>query len=345
LQVSPVDGVWVKPLIVLQALGVFAVPAFLFISGAFISYSSSQLSRTFLKSSLARILWPYVIWSGIFFALLFVAQGERFTAIQYVRHLVVGYPYHFVPLLAFWYVLSPVFVRYARQHPVALLLIVGAYQALLIAFRDPELFGLSQSLPSWTRAIAPPVLANTLADWALYFPLGLVLSLHDGRVRSHLMAWRWPIAGATLAVFGLGLLNAFDIVDAPLARFAAPLPMMLLLPVVRRTSIPLLRQFELVGRESYGIYLSHFVVINLLVVLVSVGGSGLPRMPIVLFPAFFAIALAVPVCLTAAMASVPATRSAYRYVFGTTPSSSSTSAPRPQPNVLPRATHRVERST
>src|SRR4030095_12470672 len=77
VMVYPVGGGWVYALSLLESLGVFAVPAFLFISGGFVSYSAAQLSLAFIKGSVSRILWPYIIWSIAFFALEFLVTGVR----------------------------------------------------------------------------------------------------------------------------------------------------------------------------------------------------------------------------------------------------------------------------
>src|SRR5688500_13977086 len=97
LEVNPVDGAARHALVFLQALGAFAVPAFLFISGAFLSYSAGQLSWAFVRSNVGRILWPYLVWSALFYVVVLLTNGERQSAPGYVKSLVVGYPYHFVP--------------------------------------------------------------------------------------------------------------------------------------------------------------------------------------------------------------------------------------------------------
>lgn len=78
LRVSPAQGQWLDLLVILQALGTFAVPTFLFVSGAFLSYAAGQLSFTFIRSSLGRILWPSVIWSLVFHGLVFVTSDVRY---------------------------------------------------------------------------------------------------------------------------------------------------------------------------------------------------------------------------------------------------------------------------
>ncbi len=319
IQVSPVEGSWLKFLILLQALGAFAVPAFLFISGAFLSYAAREMSFTFVRTSLERILWPYVIWSTVIYGLVLLMDDVRPQLFLYVKNLLVGYPYHFVPLLIFWYVTAPLVVRIGKRHGVLLLVAIGLYQTFLLALRSPETFGAPGPLPYWMRVFQPSVLSTSMAEWAVYFPLGLVLSQHAAALRPRLRRARWLAVAATAVLFVLGVLNAFEVVDAPWARFAAPVPLMFVLPVVDRNSIPLLRGFEVIGRRSYGVYLAHFAVINVVALLVSRLNLGLDSWPLMVFPMFFVSALGGALLLMDAMTRVGPGRSVYRYVFGIVP--------------------------
>jgi fucose 4-O-acetylase-like acetyltransferase len=312
LDVSPVTGVWRQVLSVLQALGVFAVPAFLFVSGAFLAYSARELSVTFLRNSLARLLVPYVVWSSIFYILLYAMTGERYSIAGYAKNLLVGYPYHFVPLLAFWYLTSPIVIRLGRRYGLALLLGIVLWQTWLLAVRFPEWLG---PMPRWS---APPVLFIPMSDWAIYFPLGLVLTL-QGTAKARLVRWRAVAGVATAGLLVLGLANAFGLVWAPWARFAAPVPLMFLLPTVERGWIPFFASFERLGRRSYGVYLAHFVIINALAFAIGNWLPWLGRLPILAYPVLLIATLGLSMLLMDVAARSTAGRRAYRYLFGIVP--------------------------
>ena len=319
LQVSPVEGAWLKLLSLLQALGSFAVPAFLFVSGAFLSYAARELSFGFVRASLGRILWPYVIWSTLFYGLVSLTNEVRPSIAVYIKNLLVGYPYHFVPILIFWYVTAPIVVRVGKRHGALLLVAIGLYQTFLLALRWSDMVGAPGPLPDWMHALQPAVLSTSMCEWAIYFPLGLVLSQHAAALTPWLLGVRWLAVGATVGLFVLGILNAFEVMWAPWARFAAPVPLMFLLPVVERGWIPFVRGFEVVGRRSYGIYLAHLVVINLVVLLASWPRLNLDSRPLVVFPTFLVAALGASLLLMNVMTRTLPARSVYRLVFGIMP--------------------------
>lgn len=318
LIVAPIGGGWLIALNLVESLGTFAVPAFLFISGAFVAYSAAQLSPAFVKSSLSRILWPYLIWSVAFFILELLA-GVRQSPAGYVKNLLVGYPYHFVPLLVFWYLASPVLVKWGKHRGLMLVLAVGLFQALLIFERYPHALGSDRVLPEWAHIVRVPVLFTSLSDWAIFFPLGLVFSMHDSALKPVMRRFMWPLLALTAALFVLGVLHATRAVQAPWARAVAPVPLVVLLPLISRSSIPLLGFVEILGRRSYGIYLAHFVVINAAVLAASRMSPALASLTPAVAAVFLVGALLTPLLLMDAMTLVAPARRLYRYVFGIVP--------------------------
>lgn len=304
-------------LTVLQALGVFAVPIFLFISGAFVAYAAkgaSRLSVKFVWSSIRHILWPYLVWSIVFYALIYFHGGQTFSVTGYMRNLATGYPFHFVPLLILFYIASPVLIPVAKRHPWLLLGAIGGYQLLLIAIRHPDVF--SVSLPDPARLLNPPVVGGTFSDWGIFFPLGTVISLHASALRPRLKQLRGLFAVATLALFILGMLHATETFNAPWARYFAPLPLIFVIPAVQRGAIPAVRQLEKIGKRSYGLYLTHLIVIDLVLWAIELFGRPLFAYQALIYPILFVIGLTVPIIVMSDVAQRKPTRKVYRYVFG-----------------------------
>lgn len=313
---STVDG-WIQDILtVLQALGGFAVPIFLFISGAFLTYAArgnQNLSFRFVLAGLRHIIWPYIVWSLVFYILVFFRSDESYSAFGYIKNLLVGYPYHFVPLLVFWYILSPLLIRVGTRHGLLLLLVIGFYQLILILIIEQDALGLA--MPEWTEILVPPVLFNTMALWGIYLPLGVVLSLNEKKSKQWLLRLKWLFVLITVLLFALGILNAISSLDIPLARYFVPLPFMFVMPLVHRNRIPLVRQFERIGRRAYGIYLIHLIVLDLVLVMIQMLIPQLLGYTLLLIVILLSIALAAPLWLMEAAARGP-TRKIYRYVFG-----------------------------
>jgi Acyltransferase family len=302
---------------VLQSFGWFAVPIFLFISGSFVSYAAQgnppKLSNKFMFSTLRHIIVPYVIWSIIFYVLVYFINHEVYSPIGYIKNLLVGYPYHFVPLLVFYYLLSPLMVRIGRSYGLVLLGLIALYQLLLINTLYPGTEGFT--FPAWFHYIAPPVIRTTLAEWAIFFPLGLVYGLHAKRVMAWSKKYFWWIAGITLILFILGNLDSLGVIHLPIARYLAPVTLMFLLPAIKRDSIPFVHQLERVGRRSYGIYLTNLIVLNIVLIVIKILIPGLFHVYIILFPLLFVATLMVPLLLMESTAKGPL-KPSYRFVFG-----------------------------
>ena len=158
-----------------------------------------------------------------------------------------------------------------------------------------------------------------MSDWAIFFPLGLALSMHGASLKPRLFRLRWLALAAAAALFALGILHAYGMLAAPWARFAAPVPLMFLLPIVNRDSIPFWRRFDSLGKRSYGIYLVHFVVLNTVVLVAAKADLRIGRLSGFIFPAFLIVSLGVSLFLMDMMAKVQPARRVYRYVFGITP--------------------------
>ena len=304
-------------LVLLSGLGTFAVPTFLFTSGSFASYAAQRtplrLPWSNVWAALKRLLWPYLIWSIVFYIYIYFRKAEAYTLWGYITNLIVGYPFHFVPILLFYYACSPVLVRLTRRFGYALLAGIALYQAFLTGLVFPSTFGLT--VPDWTGILVPPVLGQPMAQWGIYFPLGLVYSLKAKEISPWLQRLRIVLAMTTGAFFVLLVLNDIGFLRFPLAYYMCPLVFLLFAPTIRRDSIPLVRHLEKVARRSYGLYLTNLLVLDSCVVSAQILVPGLLAYPLVFCLILFAVALAVPLGVVSGVARSPA-RVVYHYLFG-----------------------------
>jgi hypothetical protein len=309
---------WGRTLLsILQSFGWFAVPIFLFISGSFVSYAAQgnppRLSTKFMYSTLRHIIVPYVFWSIVFYGYVYIINHETYTLFGYVKNLLVGYPYHFVPLLVVFYLLSPLLVRIGRSFGLVLISLIALYQLILMNILNPGMLGFS--FPSWFHYLAPPVIRVTLSKWGIFFPLGLVYGLHAKRVMQWSKQLFWWLAGITIILFVLGYLDSIRVIRLPIAFYLAPVPFMLLLPAIKRDAIPFVRQLERIGRRSYGVYLTSLIVVNLVLIGINLLIPAFFNLFVAFFPLLFMMTLLIPLFLMEVSANGPI-KPVYRYIFG-----------------------------
>lgn len=313
----PTQGIGGVILLTLSLLGVFAVPTFLFISGSFFIYSirgqESRLSYRTVFLGLKHIVLPYLFWSLVFYLILYLWHHTLFSPLEYIKHLVVGYPFNFVPLIVVFYLLSPVLVRLSTKYSLVIIGLLAVYQVFLINVIYPGALGFT--FPEWSRFFVVPVLGRSMADWGIYFPLGMVFSLHARSVVPYLLRFKWALAGATVLFFTLGFLSVTNIIDFQAAYFIIPLPFLGFAATISRSSIPLVRSLETVGKRSYGLYLTNLIVLDTILFSLSQAAPGMLNYQLILVPVLFALTIVIPLAAMNGLARVP-NWGMYRFVFG-----------------------------
>lgn len=301
----------------LSALGFAAVPIFLFLSGSFFAYAAS---RDDLRANY-RVVWvnlkhvaiPYLIWSLVFYASLYVFHDTRYSIAGYIKNLLVGYPYNFVPLLIFFYLVSPLLVRLFRLFGWWLIAFIAIYQLFLLLIVNSKDIGLA--LPGIMEVAVLPVLGVPLAQWAVYFPLGLISVLRSVQMQSILTRVRWLLVLLTVFLFGLGLLDGLGVIQMPLFRYLVPVPFILFCTTLQRSSIPKVRTLETIGKRAYGLYLTNLLVLDLALLGVQAAFPGALTYPLVLMPLAYAAALFIPMAVMSALER-RMKPIVFRYAFG-----------------------------
>jgi peptidoglycan/LPS O-acetylase OafA/YrhL len=304
-------------LLILEQLGVFAVPIFLFVSGSFFVYAAKgkELKNAYkiVKTNLGHIVFPYILWSIVFYILIYVWLGQSYSPFEYIKHLIVGYPFNFVPLLIFFYLLAPVLVAGGQRLSWVLLAVVGLYQIILLNLTYPGILGFE--FPAWMHILEMPVLRTTIATWGIYFPLGVIYSLNANRLMPVLFKFRWVFLFGAVALFVSNIYRYSSAQLPPIEGYLCPVFLSLLLPSIKRDQIPQVRRLELVGKRSYGLYLMHFNFINMVLFGLSIAFPPLLGYRALLLPMLFILGLSVPLALMNGLARFSA-RGTYRYVFG-----------------------------
>ena len=286
-------------------------------SGAFFSYAASQDN---LKTNY-KIVWinvkhvaiPYLAWSLIFYLEIYLLHGKQYTLLEYVKYLIVGYPFNFVPLLIFYYVLSPLLIRAIRYLGWVVIGLIGVYQLILINIVFPGTLGFT--MPNWMGILSPPVLSTTLAEWAIFFPLGLIYVRRLTSLTGFIQKTKWIWLGLTLVLYVIALLDVLEVIHQPLARFFAPVTFILLTSIFSRNAIPFVRQLEILGKKAYGLYLMNLILLDLILFTIDSLIPGALSYYLLLMPLMFVLALAIPLWIIDSFERLrrPALQ---RYIFG-----------------------------
>jgi len=317
---DPVSVEWQQSVLaVFQVLGIIAVPVYFVVSGSFLAYAYQGMAKErskffkFIGSSVERILWPYLIWSTLFYLMIYFLFNIRLNWFDYGKDLLVGYPYNFVPLLVFYYLVSPVVIWVGRRYPHLLLGVIFLYQLTLLNLLSPGILGFI--FPEWVSRFRPPIIARTMADWAIFFPIGIVYGLEKAKVIPWAIKYKRVFIVIFFVAMMLSILDKIAIIRFPQASHFAPLAFICLLPAIDRNSIPLVRRLEQIGKRSYGFYLTQIIILDLILFLVHILKPEMFTYPILLTILCFPVALFVPWGLMIQMAKPPTNR-VYAYLFG-----------------------------
>lgn len=312
----------------INQLALFSVPAFLFISGLFITYaargSSPVLSWKVVKARLINLFWPYLIWSMVIFAgdgLL----GTVYSPAEYIGKLVTGNAvgaYFFIPLLAQFYLLAPFLVRWAKARPGLLLTLSALLQLVMVGI--PYLGG------DWDSSVALQGMLKTLdwvfIRWTFFFLLGIVVGFRRKSVGDWLARHKWGLLVAAALLWVLSVVESqliyratsdWDWAYTPLKLSSAFYAVGFILAFLAWNTQPSVfsRTVERIGGMSYGIYLVHPKVLELTARLVYHVAPGILAQQLVLVPLLFALVLGGSWLLMAIVARSPARR-VHRYLFG-----------------------------
>jgi len=313
---SPPSGVLNLALIVFERLGIFAVPIFLFISGCFFAYAAqgkNTISYKVVWNGLKHILWPYLFWSIIFYIVIFYLKGWQYSLMGYIKDLIVGYPFHFVPLIVFYYLISPALIVLMKKNSLLVLIVIGLYQLFLLDVIYPGILGFQ--FQSWATGFTPPVIAKTMAIWAIYFPLGVAYTFQGAEFRKKVAGFVLPAWILTIGLWVVSILSYAGIFVWEMAQFLAPLAFVVVTIGLKRDQIPLARTLEKIGGRAYSLYLSNLSLITILLHALNYLAPSLVHSLAILVPLLFGLSLMISMFLLDQAERIPVLRR-YHFIFG-----------------------------
>lgn len=311
-----------------EQLVAFTVPAFLVVSGFFISFAIGRSRETapwrVVGSRVKTLIIPYLIWSTVIVAWR-ILEGAQYSADQLVRTYVFGraaLPYYYIPLLIQLYLLAPLFIILARKNWVLLL---GGAALVQLAFQARYYVRVLDLSPEWLAAASRSSLAWFFPTKVFWFVLGIVLWSRLSEFRDWLGRTRrsWLIASLILLPLGMWETEALmaasgqewivysdTVVDSlyALAFIFAFLAFDTIMP-------PLAERISELGTRSYGVYLVHSPAQELAARAVAVLLPALLAYQILFQPVLIAAGLGIPLLLMYLVDHSPARRY-YRFLFG-----------------------------
>ena len=310
-------------LLIIKQLSVFSVPAFLFVSGFFVVYAfnlnRSNSEWQIIKVRLVNLLIPYVIWSFVIFMLDYLL-GIRYSLAESVKRLLFGQaagPYFYIPVICQLYLLSPFLVRMVKSRWKLLILGAASIQLGIISWNYLYKFEIISM---------KPLPASVFTAWIFYFCLGLLAGHHIHRFMSWLSSFRSQltftvILMAFLAIIGPGYLAVStgsptwlsNTLMISTSLYATVFLFWFL--VNNRSALPFNKEFNLLGKRVYGIYLIHPIVLMLTSKFIYHVAPQILAYQIVYQPILIASAIGMPLILMT-ITSRTRIRKYYRYLFG-----------------------------
>ena len=313
----------------LEQLIVFCIPAFLFVSGYFIAVATGKnrptVSWEFIRARLKALLIPYLIWTFVILVSQVVLEDKSLSVRRLFLDIFTGSTnevMYFVPLLVQFYLLSPLLVRLVRKNWKAVFVVVFVLQIGVQLLAYPTFLGLESPLAD--------VLTRSVPKWfflsrILWFPLGIIFGFHLEQFKPFLQRWRWPLLAVALLAIPVGMIewelyfrlsgqewlaHRETLVDT-LYGMAVILSFL----AFAQVRLPLPKQVERLGKDSYGIYLTHALFIQYTAKVIYHLTPQLLGYQILLQPIFILVGFAGPLLLMAVFERTPLRRY-YKYVFG-----------------------------
>ncbi|WP_448697739.1 acyltransferase [Mucilaginibacter sp. AW1-3] len=247
----------------------FAVPVFVMITGALMLHREYELGD-FLKRRLSRIVAPFLFWSGVYIAYMYYNEdidypGDWWLCFKQVMHFLRdGASYHlwYVYMLIGLYLIMPViskFVRSASPKEIRYFLVVWL---LVMMIEQPYL-----------NKYKPGLDLRYFEGFIGYLVLGHYLAFTEFKI-PRLKAWMYALffVSLTLIVAGTYLLyHHYNGISTIMYEPISPSIMLISASIfmIGKLSKPKIPQWvvkvrDLTGTYSFGIYLSHALILQLL---------------------------------------------------------------------------------
>jgi len=312
----------------IDQLAFFGVPAFLFVSGFFIAIATGSNEKTIswkiVGNRIKKLLPPYFLWSFVII-LLDRLLGTAYSLQAITKALITGGvapPFYYVPVLIQLLILSVFLVPLSRARPILILVFT-------LLLQIPVTIATYTSILE-KGAADTGLFFSIFRDWHLpgyvfWFVLGLVVKFHLPEAQKFLERYfRLFVFGAILTFFlgvvewdFLRVLSNREWISPQLTLIDKVFALLLLLVLIsiRQPQLPLYSQLNYIGVRSYGVYLTHSLVLALVAKMTYHLFPSLLAFPYIFGFLLVATGLILPLISMELMNRSPLRRY-YQYVFG-----------------------------
>jgi peptidoglycan/LPS O-acetylase OafA/YrhL len=316
-------------LISVQKLALFSVPAFLFVSGVFITYMArgqARLTYAVIWRRILTLIPPYLIWSTLFLAAEYVL-GIKYTPWEYLqKYLTINYStLFFIPLLISYYLLSPLLVPIAQKRWPLLLGISGLFLACGVVHSYLVLanFGSTAERNQLWRTFLPH---DAFFEFFFYYTLGIVFGFCQPQMKPLLIRLRWLLL-VLVVFFGIAAVVESELVyratesifwrsrtlTLPTVLYA--ISFILCYVGFENANLPFSSQLFKLGGYTLGIYLMHQLVLLFIPKIIYHGFPAVLEYQWIYIPLLVTLAVATALAVMILVKRSPA-RTAYRFLFG-----------------------------
>lgn len=184
--------------IAIDTLQLFCVPAFLLLSGFFLTNKRDNQNHPtqILKKRLSRIIPPYLFWSVVFYILNNLGNLNKFDLLGLVRDVLTGSvvpPYYFIVVIIQCYLWWWLLVKFNFLESKKILVLGCTLQIIFtILFYLTALQQISIPLPLMERWIF---------SWMLPFSTGLVLGRHYDKIQEYVQRKKMMVLAITILFY------------------------------------------------------------------------------------------------------------------------------------------------
>jgi probable poly-beta-1,6-N-acetyl-D-glucosamine export protein len=313
---------------VVEQFIIFAIPAFLFVSGFFLAFATGRsrknVGKEVIFTRVKNLLIPYLIWSCVLITLE-VLLGRHITIVEFIRIILTGQAteaYYFIPVLIQLYMISFLLIPTARNHWKLLLLLTGLFQVFILVLRYTMILGFQVPALQPLYFLTDSWLFTSFLFW---FTFGVVFGFHNVDIKPWLIRLRWVSLAALILVFFLGIIEWEVLLHASGQAWIAPQETLVdqvyaglfLLTFLgfESVTLPGMKPISQIGTKSFGVYLVHSLVLIYLSKLIYHLIPTLLGLQWLYLLILFAAGLGIPLLLMEITAHSPARRY-YSFLFG-----------------------------